>query len=157
MPVRSAGHADAEERLDVALSDKSAGGDTRPAVIGPEVLDDIDLGLVVALSLPGVARIEFEPVSGPQSWLLADDGSWAFVEQVTGEVNQHGARRLWDEVEDTRGRWREAGSPLRERFGLTVTPSGEHMLWLDSPRRMWSAVWGGVSGRGRNGRETVRP
>jgi methyltransferase of ATP-grasp peptide maturase system len=137
MPVRSAGVADAEERLDVALRDESANGDTRPTALGPEVLDGIDVGLVGALSLPGVARIEFEPVSGPQSWLLADDGSWAFTDQVTGEVTQHGARRLWDEVEDTHRRWREAGSPSRERFGLTVTPSGEHVLWLDSPRRVW--------------------
>ncbi|MET3983281.1 hypothetical protein ABIC27_001136 [Streptomyces sp. PvR034] len=31
------------------------------------------------------------------------------------------------------GWWREAGCPGPERFGLTVTPEGTHVPWLDAP------------------------
>jgi len=66
-------------------------------------------------------------------WLLAADGSWASVDQTTQTVTQYGPRRLWDEVETLHQRWTEAGKPIRDRFGLTVTASGTHRFWLDSP------------------------
>jgi hypothetical protein len=47
-------------------------------------------------------------------------------------VSQYGPRRLWDEVEEAYSWWIEAGSPGRERFGMTVTADGQ-WVWLDHP------------------------
>jgi protein-L-isoaspartate(D-aspartate) O-methyltransferase len=49
-------------------------------------------------------------------------------------VLQRGPRDLWDEVEAAYLRWVSWGSPARDRFGMTVTPGGQH-IWLDSPTR----------------------
>ena len=65
-------------------------------------------------------------------------GSWASASyNDTGagfEIRQHG-RCLWDQVENAYFRWLESGSPGRDRYGLTVTPEGQH-LWLDHPRNV---------------------
>ncbi|WP_329067099.1 methyltransferase domain-containing protein [Streptomyces sp. NBC_01429] len=70
---------------------------------------------------------------------LADHatGSWTSVDFVPDGrtsygLRQHGPRAIWDEVEAAYAWWREAGSPVRTRYGLTVTPAGQH-LWLDEP------------------------
>ncbi|MFJ1745890.1 hypothetical protein ACIOJD_06545 [Streptomyces sp. NPDC088116] len=69
---------------------------------------------------------------------LADhtSGAWACVDYVPGatefRLRQHGPRRLWAEVEAAYAWWEDAGSPERTRYGLTVTPAGQH-LWLDAP------------------------
>ena len=47
-------------------------------------------------------------------------------------VLQRGRRDLWDEVEAAYLRWVSWGSPGKDRFGMTVTPEGQH-VWLDSP------------------------
>ena len=71
-------------------------------------------------------------------WLLepGSDGSWASVDYVPGAeeflVQQHGDRRLWDELEAAYLRWLALGRPERDRFGLTVTRDGQR-VWLDSP------------------------
>jgi protein-L-isoaspartate(D-aspartate) O-methyltransferase len=137
MPVRSDPPADAEQRLTAALAtvdDYLAG---RPTPVGADELDHPDFGMLAALRLPGVTSLWFEPDTGPQRWLLADDGSWARVEQTTQTVTQHGTRRLWSEVERLHQRWCETGKPPRQRFGLTVTSSGVHRFWLDDPSDTW--------------------
>ncbi|MGH3282761.1 MAG: methyltransferase domain-containing protein, partial [Trebonia sp.] len=64
------------------------------------------------------------------------EGSWARAEFRPGRkrlaVSQHGPRRLWDEVEEAYSWWIEAGSPGRERFGMTVT-ADDQWVWLDHP------------------------
>jgi methyltransferase of ATP-grasp peptide maturase system len=137
MPLRSAASTDAQQRLDAALGDENQDADIRPATIGPGDLDDPAFGMVAALRLPGVASIGFQPATGPQLWLIGDDGSWACRDEATGTVSQHGDRRLWDELEDTHRRWMQLGKPSRERFGLTVTASGDHTFWLDEPQSAW--------------------
>jgi protein-L-isoaspartate O-methyltransferase len=47
-------------------------------------------------------------------------------------VRQRGPRDLWQEVQDAFFAWIELGEPGRDRFGLTVSPHGQH-VWLDSP------------------------
>lgn len=66
--------------------------------------------------------------------LTTPDGSRA-RHSPEGELHQTGPRRLWDEIEAANRRWQEWGSPHRERFGLTVTPTA-HAIWLDEPRNM---------------------
>ena len=68
-----------------------------------------------------------------QVWLFAADGSWAMVDDEAVQVEQHGPRMLWDEIENAYGQWLDAGSPNRDRFGLTVDRTGEHRYWLDTP------------------------
>jgi protein-L-isoaspartate(D-aspartate) O-methyltransferase len=42
-------------------------------------------------------------------------------------------------VESAYQRWLDAGSPNRERVGLTVASDGAHRFWLDSvDRELWS-------------------
>lgn len=72
-------------------------------------------------------------------WVLERDGgegSWASVDYIPGGVEfvvqQHGPRRLWDEVEAAYWRWMRLGRPGLDRFGLTVGPDGQR-VWLDSP------------------------
>ncbi|MGA9311840.1 MAG: hypothetical protein WBV74_15910 [Pseudonocardiaceae bacterium] len=62
-------------------------------------------------------------------WLLAPD-SWASVQGST--VRQAGPRRLYDEVISAYTWWQDAGRPHRERYGVTVTPTGQS-VWLDAP------------------------
>jgi protein-L-isoaspartate(D-aspartate) O-methyltransferase len=138
MPVRSDPPADAEHRLAAALAAGDNDAGTRPTAVGADELDHPDFGMLAALRLPGVASLWFEPDSGPQRWLLADDGSWANVEQNTQTVTQHGQRRLWDTVENLHQRWTDAGKPARERFGLTIGEDGTHRFWLDAAdRELW--------------------
>ncbi|WP_051970637.1 methyltransferase domain-containing protein [Kitasatospora azatica] len=85
------------------------------------------------------------PVEGVKDrlWLVTIDGtSWAAVDHDGGDqdeftVHQYGPRRLWDEVEAAYFWWVENGKPGPERFGLTVTPDGEHRAWLDEPVLSW--------------------
>ncbi len=64
-----------------------------------------------------------------------NSGSWARVDIGTARpfpVHQHGPRRLWDEVAAAYAWWRRAGRPPAQRFGLTVTATGQ-TVWLDNP------------------------
>ncbi len=137
MPVRSDPPADAPHRLADAFATDNTQTHTRPTHLTANDLDHPDFGMLAALRLPSVASMGFEPDSGPQDWLLAADGSWASIDQTTHAVTQHGPQRLWDEIETMHHRWADAGKPTRDRFGLTVTASGLHRFWLDSPDTIW--------------------
>lgn len=137
MPVRANPPAGADQRLTAALATLDGDVATRPTPINADALDHPDFGMIAALRLPGVASLWFEPDNGPQRWLLAADGCWACVEQTTQTVTQHGTCRLWDGVEYLYQRWCDAGKPPRHRYGLTVTDSGRHRIWLDDPGGTW--------------------
>ncbi|HEY2574829.1 MAG TPA: hypothetical protein VGI74_00830, partial [Streptosporangiaceae bacterium] len=66
-------------------------------------------------------------------------GSWAACDYEPGhndfEVTQYGGRRLWDEVSAAYLRWLTMGRPALDRFGLAITPEGQH-IWLDTPDRI---------------------
>ncbi|APU15712.1 MULTISPECIES: methyltransferase domain-containing protein [Actinoalloteichus] len=70
--------------------------------------------------------------------------SWARVGLVRGAdpwtVHQLGPRRLWDEVDAAYAWWCAAGRPTPDRYGLTVTPAGDHEVWIDIPEdaRRWA-------------------
>jgi protein-L-isoaspartate(D-aspartate) O-methyltransferase len=80
--------------------------------------------------------IGFEPDTGYQFWVLGRDGSWACLQPEEAQVEQHGKRRLWDEVEHAHQRWLAWGQPTRDRFGVTVLADGRHRVWLDDPNRL---------------------
>ncbi len=85
---------------------------------------------VLVRALVSPAPKVFEHADDPYLWSLEDD-SWARYPSGTGRVQQAGPRRLWDLVESLFECWCRLGPPARERFGPTVTPTGEHTLWLD--------------------------
>lgn len=101
----------------------------RTLAYAPAVAD-----LVISTLVPAVTARRPEDAL----WLFDgnDSGCWAiatFAEhEGTFEVQQHGPRRLWDEVTDAYFRWQSWGRPDLERFGLTVTP-GSQQVWWDDP------------------------
>lgn len=111
-------------------------GDTRETDIDGAVLDDKSFAFFAALCVPAV-RIGLTPQNGnPQTWLLADDGSWAM--QTTGKhgrrtVTEHGPQPLWEHLEAAYVSWLTSDRPTRERFGITATEDGQHTFWLDHP------------------------
>ncbi|GAB3959624.1 methyltransferase domain-containing protein [Actinoallomurus acanthiterrae] len=105
--------------------------------------DDTDADLSICAGVPGVHKrlyYDEETGSGEATFWVLDNaghhGSWASVDYVPGKteflVQQHGPRRLWDEVSEAYLRWLSLGRPARDRFGLTVSPEGER-VWLDDP------------------------
>ena len=139
MPVRSAPPADTQKRLEAALAISDTATMSRASDMDADALDHPDFGMLAALRLPGVALIGFEPDTGPQTWLLAADGSWASIDITTNTVTQYGSRRLWNEIEELHQRWTDDSTPTRDRFGLTVDANGAHRFWLDSPDTPWWA------------------
>ena len=131
MPIRSHSGPDPLGRFDQIMDQA---GETRPAAVyvtGGE--EDEQFLAFVALRMPGVARLDFQPTGGePQLWLFAAD-SWVCHNTHSGTAEQYGPRRLWDELEHLYARWETLGRPDRDRMGLTVTPDGTHRLWIDTP------------------------
>ncbi|MFE6195581.1 ATP-grasp peptide maturase system methyltransferase [Streptomyces sp. NPDC057838] len=109
-----------------------AGGKERETVVGTEVLDDWTSRFVAQLAVPGAQRLTLER-DGLTEDVLVDvgAGSWAAVHQDCGRwlVRQGGPEPLWDAVEERFRRWRAAGSPMLERFTVTVTPQGQTIHW----------------------------
>lgn len=134
MPVRAADRATAA--LSTAVTQIGA---TRPTRHPSSVLHHADAGLWLALQVPSVTWLGFTPDGGnEQVWLFASDGSWAAVDDTAGQVEQYGPRNLWDEIEMVFDQWRDAGTPARDRLGMTVTDTGAHRFWLDTPE---AVVW----------------
>ncbi|MBN1173027.1 MAG: ATP-grasp peptide maturase system methyltransferase [Micromonosporaceae bacterium] len=129
MPVRSHPLTDTGSLLDAALAAPTA--DRRPTRLAESDLHDPDFGLLAALLVGGVATIGFEPDTGYQLWLLSRDGSWACLHTTSGQIEQHGDRRLWNELEDAHDRWRAWGRPGRDRFEVTIDADGNHHLRID--------------------------
>ncbi|WP_240487291.1 methyltransferase domain-containing protein [Actinomadura flavalba] len=119
-----------------AVEEDAEPGETR---VDPRAVAGESYGCDVAVAglVPGVTSVEEETGGGCVRLHLRDpDGAWALVDFEPGRdvfpVFQAGPRRLWTEVEAAYLRWLAWGSPSRDRFGMTVTPTGQH-LWLDSP------------------------
>lgn len=135
MPIRAV--EPAQQALSAAVYQE---GPKRDARVASAVLHDVNAGLWIALLVGGATWLGFTPDGGAdQMWLFSSDGSWSCLEDATMTVEQYGPRRLWDEVESAYQRWLDAGSPNRERVGLTVASDGAHRFWLDSvDRELWS-------------------
>lgn len=127
----------------VDLLERRSEDDTfeRPVRIGPEVLRDDGFGMFAALRI-SAQRLILVPDEGPeQFWLLGEDGSWAFVASNDHKrvAVQGGPVRLWDALESAYAKWVSLGRPPRQEFGLTVTASGEHLVWHGAPDgRTWT-------------------
>ncbi|MDA0564327.1 hypothetical protein LG943_08300 [Streptomonospora sp. S1-112] len=84
-------------------------------------------GVVVDGLYPGSDRLGLrDPVSGSYATAVAA------TESADSEAIEIGDRRLWRELEDAYQTWRSLGRPAADRFGVAVSPDGQH-LWLDTP------------------------
>ena len=130
MPLRSCPTVQTSALVRTA---SQAAGDTHETHLPAPLADDGEgWTALVALLLPGVARLDIDRPDGPVQWLVHPDGSWAYHHVPTRTVEQGGPRRLWTEVEDLYSRWNAHGKPGRARIGVTVTPAGQQ-VWLDDP------------------------
>ncbi|MFJ5218746.1 ATP-grasp peptide maturase system methyltransferase [Streptomyces sp. NPDC088354] len=108
-------------------------GDSRETEVGANALDDWTTRFVAQIAAPNAQRLQL----GEAGDVLLDveAGAWALLYRVgdTWRVRQGGPARLWDDIEKHITQWQGAGAPGLDRFGLTVTPGGEHRFWLDTP------------------------
>nr|WP_206323678.1 methyltransferase domain-containing protein [Streptomyces sp. HNM0574] len=110
----------------------------RTTALSPDDMGDWHHMFTLGVQVPDLfCRVERCEKGAYRLWLL-DTGrtSWARADYVPArtefEVAEYGPRRLWSEAEAVMSWWREKGEPRFERYGLTVTPRGQH-VWLDSP------------------------
>ncbi|BBG01309.1 protein-L-isoaspartate O-methyltransferase [Pseudonocardia saturnea] len=131
MPTRT----EVPTRIDELLRAAATGPDgrTRTARL-PAIVPDRAPGWAVlaALRYPGIARVTLHRDDGTVQWLVHPDGSWAYRDPATDQVEQAGPRQLWDLIEDAHDQWLALGAPDRTRFGITVVPGGRR-VWLDDP------------------------
>ncbi|MDT0318877.1 methyltransferase domain-containing protein [Streptomyces millisiae] len=100
--------------------------------LDPAQLNDPDAMFAISLRVRDAwPQIDWEDDGSGEwtYWLLSDDRrSWARTEFVPGRAEftteQHGPRRLWDEVAAAYRHWRALGAPGRSRHRLRVTPEG---------------------------------
>ncbi|MFC5182012.1 methyltransferase domain-containing protein [Actinomadura harenae] len=94
--------------------------------------------LAMGAALPGV-RARGERDGDGYILRLWSPDAWATAHYGPGrdsyEVEQSGDRALWDLATSAYFDWVAHHSPGRDRFGLTVTPTGDH-VWLDRPDDM---------------------
>jgi protein-L-isoaspartate(D-aspartate) O-methyltransferase len=132
MPTRPHVTVDA---IDLLEARKEGDFTERPTRIDATALDNDAFGMFAALRL-SAHQLRVIPDNRPeQFWLLSRDGSWASQTYTNGTsvVVQGGPTELWGTLEDVYAEWAGLGRPPREEFGLTVTPTGEHLVWHGSP------------------------
>ena len=129
MPTRTTTAVPMDDAFGLVAAHQGEPGERRQAVLAASELSNDAFDMLAALVLPGVHWIGLMPPGeAHQTWLVGDDGSWACQEGP--DVRQGGPRRLWDQLETLHGEWSARGRPGREEFGLTVTASGEHRIWV---------------------------
>jgi methyltransferase of ATP-grasp peptide maturase system len=114
-------------------------GERRSATFGFPAADDWTGRFIVQSALPDMRFTSFyrndrpdrlthifRDSDGAAAWLHETDHGW--------RVTERGPARLWARAEDALAAWNAAGRPPQERYGLTVTPEGQH-VWLESPER----------------------
>ncbi|MET8012547.1 hypothetical protein ABZU86_12415 [Streptomyces sp. NPDC005271] len=109
--------------------------------LNPSFLGDDDAWFAAGVLVPGCQWVVGHGPDGEWTLWPADStsASWASVDYEPDateyEVQQHGPRLLWNELEAAHAWWVRAGRPTRTRFGLTVTSAGQ-WVWLDHPENV---------------------
>lgn len=123
-----------------------ADGRRTVTALSPEGVADWLPMFAVGLQTVGMfPHAERYPDGSYTLWLRDTDvTSWASADFVPGadefEVYQRGPRDLWGELAAAYTWWDGQGRPGFDRFGLTVTPAGARIAWLDSPDHPVPAV-----------------
>ncbi|MGH3885593.1 MAG: ATP-grasp peptide maturase system methyltransferase [Pseudonocardiaceae bacterium] len=127
MPVRTHLYTDPAQLIRAASQQD---GDKHASHLPALVSEDGQAWVVLAdLLMAEVSRTDIARADGDVQWLVHPDGSWAYHD-TTGIIEQGGPRRLWNELEQIHELWTDNGKPTRDQIGLTVTPSGDHHIWL---------------------------
>ncbi|MGH4005352.1 MAG: hypothetical protein ACRDSO_14735 [Pseudonocardiaceae bacterium] len=128
MPIRAHQHPNLAAIIRDAMSQD---GDTRPSKLPGPITDDGPAWTHLAdLLVPDVARTDITRDTGTVQWLVHPDGSWAYHDTTTNQVEQRGPRNLWDELEHVHAVWSENGKPARNHIGLTATATGQTHVWI---------------------------
>lgn len=93
-------------------------------------LYDDNFRFLLDLALPG---IEYDD-RGPLGTLTVShpDGSHAQINPA-GHIQQHGPRRLCDDIASIHETWHTAEDPRPDRYRLTIDPQNQ-TIWLDDPQ-----------------------
>lgn len=127
-----------------------ADGDVRETTtdLDPRRVSQAAWGADVAITgmLPDVSSYPDEDEDGRFRLRLWTDDSDAVVTYAPAPertiVRSRGPRDLWAEVAEAFFTWSRWGEPGRDRFGMTVSPEGQH-VWLDQPDRVITRRWSG--------------
>ncbi len=87
-------------------------------MVGPEILTDWMGRFLAQLAVPDAQYVVSVPGDDPAYYRLIDTAGDSYAWLIarpdrTWTVIQGGADRLWDRVEETVTRWRDAGRPSR--------------------------------------------
>lgn len=103
-----------------------------------DALGDDDAAFTAGVMVPRCRHTVGHGPDGEWTLWLADatTGSWACLDYTPDatdyEVQQHGPRHLWTEIETAHTWWQSAGAPRRTRYGVTTTHHSR-TVWLDRP------------------------
>jgi protein-L-isoaspartate(D-aspartate) O-methyltransferase len=94
------------------------------------------------LAISALTRLHSHTYREPgffRMWVMGDSDRWGAAawepKRDYYDAYQIGDRAVWQEAVDAYFRWVSWGEPGRDRFGMTVTPEGQH-IWLDTPERV---------------------
>ncbi len=132
------------QRLSCRLADaigEDDEADETTATLDPwAIVGNPDAEFAIDVHVPGCTYLRRQSEDEPDAetlWLLDGRGSWAAAGyrngSPTADIDQHGPRRLWDEIETAYRWWTNAGRPTTDRFGMTITPHRQ-TIWLDNPK-----------------------
>lgn len=103
---------------------------------------DAPPGARLAMSaITGLRTRDLEDDDDHVLWVFdqAESARWAMTRRRPGAdehpVYQFGDRPVFQEIVDAYAQWEKWGEPGRDRFGMTVTPQGQH-IWLDTPENV---------------------
>lgn len=134
MPIRAHQHPNLAAIIRDAMSQD---GDTRPSKLPGPITDDGPAWTHLAdLLVPDVARTDITRDTGTVQWLVHPDGSWAYYDTATGNVEQGGPQRLWDRLEHIHNLWTSNSRPGRDKIGITAISGGDQHVWLDEPANL---------------------
>ncbi|WP_101258832.1 ATP-grasp peptide maturase system methyltransferase [Streptomyces barkulensis] len=107
-------------------------GDTEPAELDADVLDDWTARFVAQFAAPRAQRLVLERDGRTEHIVIdVEAGAWAvlFRDGAQWMVRQSGAARLWDEITGCLARWQADGCPPADRMRLHVGPGGQRLTW----------------------------
>lgn len=114
----------------------------RESTVGGQAMDQDGLSLVIWRRLPNLGVYQYADMV----LVVLADGSWAEVPLADqGEsvrIAHGGPTDVWAVVEAAADWWAQRGMPGVQRFGITASPTGDH-VWLDHPGEL---VRGGSPG-----------
>lgn len=99
----------------------------------PAAMTDRAVEFLLEVAIPGVHRVVIHLETDVYVFADPTSGSWVRATPLgdgTAKLVEYGNRPLWEEVCTVVTGWEKSGRPGIERYVLTVTPDGVHILSL---------------------------